>query len=147
MGKKYKDVEIGDVYGRWTVIGKGKIIKEKYKQYWLCECSCDKHTVREVFEGSLKQGKSTSCGCINIDKLKNIGENKRKHPKINIGDKYNNWTVIGEGTKIRSKNEYRNYWLCKCSCEYETIKEVREDGLIDGKSKRCKKCSLKNDLT
>lgn len=147
MGKKYKDIEIGDVYGRWTVIEKGKYEKDGYKQYWWCECSCNKHTVREVFANSLKQGKSTSCGCINIEKLKNIDDKNRKYSKVNIGDIYNNWTVIGDGKKIRNKNEYRNYWLCKCSCEYETLKEVREDGLLNGTSKCCKKCSLKNDLT
>lgn len=145
--KKYKDVEINDVYGRWVVVEKGKMVKKGHKQYWWCECSCDEHTKREVFEGSLKQGKSTSCGCINKDKLKEIGINNKKYPKVKIGETYNNWTIIDKGIEIRNKNEFRNYWLCKCSCEYETIKEVREDSLLNGTSKGCKKCSLKKDLT
>jgi hypothetical protein len=71
----------------------------------------------------------------------------RKYKEIEIGDKYGNWTVIAEGKTKTSKKGYRRYWTCKCSCEYETIKEVREDGLQNGTSSGCNKCGHKIDLT
>jgi hypothetical protein len=75
MGKKYKDIEIGDVYGRWTVIDKGKtIIGHNFKQYWICQCLCENHTIREVNGETLKNGKSTSCGCITKEKALISGE-------------------------------------------------------------------------
>jgi len=61
MGKKYKDVEIGDVYGRWTVIGKGKIVNRH--QYWWCKCSCGNSELKEINGAQLKNGRSKSCGC------------------------------------------------------------------------------------
>ena len=71
--KKYKDIEIGDIFGRWTVIGKGKLVKKlrTSRQYWVCQCSCEKKTIKEVDGNSLNQGRSKSCGCISIEQLKN----------------------------------------------------------------------------
>lgn len=60
----YIPIKIGDVYGRWIVIGKARR-KTKYGHLqWLCECSCDKHTIRYVDEQNLKKGLSLSCGCL-----------------------------------------------------------------------------------
>lgn len=66
---------------------------------------------------------------------------------IEIGNVYGRWTVVGKGKTIKTKKGYRRYWVCKCSCEYETVKEVRDDGLIKGTSSGCSKCGHKKDLT
>jgi len=53
-------------FGRWTVIkmvGRNK----QGKIMWLCQCSCG--TNREVVGGDLKNGKSTSCGCLRIESI------------------------------------------------------------------------------
>jgi hypothetical protein len=71
MSKKYKDIEIGDVYGRWTVIEKGKLIKlesNKKIQYWICQCSCQNKTIKPVSENNLLYGKNQSCGCLKKEK-------------------------------------------------------------------------------
>lgn len=58
-----------------------------------------------------------------------------------IGQKFNRWTVIGEGTsRLYKHKNYENgypqrYWLCKCECG--TIREVSENSLINGKTKSC----------
>lgn len=51
-----------------------------------------------------------------------------KADPIRIGDKYGEWTVLGEGKKP-------SYSLCKCSCG--TIKEVNNSTLRLGKSRSC----------
>ena len=56
---------IGQCFDKWTVLRKAddRIIAGKKCYYWLCECSCDKHTIKEVSEKSLIYGRSKSCGC------------------------------------------------------------------------------------
>ena len=48
----------GKEFGRW------KVIKYSGNKKWLCECSCENKTVREVDGNSLKRGLSKSCGCL-----------------------------------------------------------------------------------
>lgn len=63
--EKYPDLKIGDVIGKWTIIGEAP--KRSYAnttiKYWTCQCSCDNHTIREVNSALLKRGLSKSCGC------------------------------------------------------------------------------------
>ena len=51
---------------------------------------------------------------------------------VNIGDRYNKWTVIG-------KAERNRYYICQCDCGY--VKEVQDYSLTSGKSKSCGKCN------
>lgn len=51
-----------------------------------------------------------------------------KLSSIKIGDKYNEWTVIGKGTKPK-------YFKCRCSCGVE--REVYYSSLVNGKSQSC----------
>ena len=67
--KKYEDVEIGDVYGRWTVVGKGKF--EKSIQYLICKCSCGNVKPKEISCYDLLRGHSKSCGCIKREIMQN----------------------------------------------------------------------------
>lgn len=63
MAKKATDLT-GQRFGHWTVLKRGKNVKGQV--YWVCECDCG--TIRPVLAGSLKNGKSTSCGCHNNQK-------------------------------------------------------------------------------
>ena len=53
---------VGQKFGKLTVIKKDEIktIKGKYT-YWVCECECG--SVKSIYQGSLRNGKTTSCGC------------------------------------------------------------------------------------
>ena len=59
----FKDVT-GKKFGRLTAIKRVKL-KNKKGVYWLCECSCEKHTKIIVNARYLFNGHRTSCGCIN----------------------------------------------------------------------------------
>ena len=63
----------GQTFGRWTVL---KRSENEYtsggtpKVMWLCKCSCEKGTIKAVSANSLTSGKSKSCGCLNLERIK-----------------------------------------------------------------------------
>lgn len=57
------------------------------------------------------------------------------HPKIEMTGKiFGRWTVIGEGKFYRRRILY---WICKCSCSAETVREVVGCHLRNGSSISC----------
>lgn len=58
----------GQKFGRWTVLFLGN--HRGHLRYWRCRCECG--TEKEIYAGSLKDGRSLSCGCLSIEKLKVI---------------------------------------------------------------------------
>jgi hypothetical protein len=54
---------IGEKFGRLTVLKVDRIVR--CGKYVLCKCECGK--TKTVFLGSLKQGKTKSCGCLNSE--------------------------------------------------------------------------------
>ena len=170
----YRENLVGKVFGRWKVLaysGNGK---------WICECSCEKHTRREIETHVLKSGNSKSCGCLIHDfaretqlkdlngqvfgnwkaieyvgdrkwKCENIksheireihaysltsgvstGINNRYSDKVNIGDTFGKWTVIGYGD-----GEYKFKLKCQCSCDKKTIRYIPAAFLFNGLTKSC----------
>lgn len=119
--RQCSDSLLGQKFGRWTVL---KLDKSK-PRYYICKCDCG--TVRSVFSGSLKQGKSKSCGCLKKDltKQRNL-DNAQSH----IGEKHG-WLTILEPIY---KN--KNYWYkCKCDCGNEI--EVLGKNLFNGNTSSC----------
>lgn len=115
-----KNVLVGNVYGRLTVI---KEVKKygKRKFRYLCKCECGNNVLYEQEE--LNSG-TISCGCVK-EKSKNI-----------IGNKYGILTVIGY---------YKNYIKCRCECGNEIT--TYKSNLINGvKSCGCLKKINHNDL-
>ena len=100
----------GQQFGEWTVkayAGSGR---------WICECSCDKHTISKVSTTSLKNGESTKCS------------NPIHRNKYNlVGQHFGKWTVLEYAGDMR--------WKCKCSCGTE--KNVLTRYLLNGSSKSC----------
>lgn len=46
----------GKRFGRWTAL------RYESGSYWICRCDCG--SVKRIFSGNLKNGKSRSCGCL-----------------------------------------------------------------------------------
>lgn len=110
----------GQNFGRWTVLKRDNTI-HKNDVYWICECSCDKHTIKSVSTSNLKTENSRSCGCLaNVDIA---------------GKTFGRWTAL-KYDKERSTYKSR-YWICQCSCENNTIRSVLKSDLTTGKSLSC----------
>ena len=54
----------GQVIGRWRVVSKSDNSSKGRQVKWLCECSCEKHTRREIVGAELRRGTTLSCGCL-----------------------------------------------------------------------------------
>lgn len=55
----------GKIFGKWTVIREDKTKIYGHK-HWICKCQCG--TIRSVDGNTLRNGKSTSCGCQKFSK-------------------------------------------------------------------------------
>ena len=65
--KKVKEDLTGKLIGRWRVLRRSedKVSKTgKIFDMWICQCTCQKQTIKEVYGDNLRSGKSLSCGCI-----------------------------------------------------------------------------------
>lgn len=88
-------------YSRWRVISRSASINKRI--FWRCVCDCGK--IKDVSGGSLKSGKSHSCGCYNIESAieRATIHGMTKHPLFKI------W----QGAKSRCYNKnvkaYPNY--------------------------------------
>lgn len=58
---------------------------------WLCECSCEKHTLVEVAGSHLRAGHTQSCGCYEADRK---SETHKKYNKYDLSGEYGiGWTT------------------------------------------------------
>ncbi len=103
---KFMDLT-GQKYGRITVKYFSGV--ENKKCYWVGLCDCGTIT-KPIRIDSLREGKTTSCGCVNKEMRKRVGKNNRK----DITGK-----IFGYLTVIRRLNKHvgHNYvWECSCLC-------------------------------
>lgn len=90
----------------------GKLVVEKYlrtengKSYWLCRCDCGNYC--EAFTGMLNSGIKKSCGCLKIDRAKEV-----RHGDAIKGSEYNNlykvWGTMKRRCSTDKEDSYRNY--------------------------------------
>lgn len=115
-------------FGKLTVIKREGSINQK--SAWLCECDCGNKTV--VTSDRLRGGKTKSCGCISIERIRNL--NKGKSFMIDLtGQRFKRLTVL-EFSHF-SKDKKRTYWKCRCDCGKEII--TRADSLKNGHTNSC----------
>lgn len=120
--RKSTAIKPGDKFFEWEVLEK------RPNRYVLCRCSCGE--VREVFEGTLKNGMSKSCGHSKDAVLKEIKSiNSQSAMDLSIeGQKFGDWVVIKKINKDKA--------LCRClGCNTE--KELYISNLKRGTSKSC----------
>ena len=54
--------EAGKIYGKLTVLKRGKTPEGKTGAYWTCQCECG--TILDIKGDYLRNGDTCSCGCI-----------------------------------------------------------------------------------
>lgn len=118
VGGWHKKPEVGQVFGRWTVLEiglrtcGGKMAAAKVR------CACGVEQIIQL--GSLRY--SVSKGCRKCSKLE-----KRV---VNPGDRFGLWLVIDR--------QPGTYCLCRCECGLE--RRIRCGHLRDGLSRMCRGC-------
>ena len=131
---------IGQKFGRWTVVERASKPEGSHSTsaFWLCRCECGNQKI--VSGNVLRQGKSQSCGCYNID------SHKEKYIDL-TGRQFGDWTVLCKAEKPDNIKSKGAYWLCKCICGKEKI--VMGHSLLQGSSTSCGACRLDivDDLT
>lgn len=113
----------GQTFYYWTVLQEAEPNKHGQTQ-WLCKCKCG--TVRTITTGSLRSGKSKSCGCYKSE----INTNHL------AGKRFGRLTPI----KVVGKNQRANVWECKCDCG--NIINVKSTSLMNGTTTSCG-CKMK----
>jgi hypothetical protein len=116
----------GKKFGMLTVINMSKKTNSYNQTYWDCSCDCNPDVTKSIRGDSLRNGYSTSCGCVGGQE-KNI---------INmIGQRFGRLVVIEKAEKLKnSKNTYA-HWSCQCDCG--NIKVVSGNSLRNGSSISC----------
>lgn len=106
MGKKkYKDIKIGDIFGKLTVVSyDGK--HSDGRQYWNCSCSCDGN-IKSYKKENLNNGNTTSCGCLRH--VNNVNNNKDYTGMKND---------YGVELIRRLSQNVKKQWIWECKCGY-----------------------------
>lgn len=74
---------------------------------WMCRCDCG--TEKEILFESMQSGKTQSCGCLNIEKIK---ERMTKHGENRVGQRtpeYDAWAHIKTRTTNKNYREFHLY--------------------------------------
>ena len=126
--------ETGNIYGRWRVLYKDTSHKSKNSPYWVCQCSCDKHTIKSVSLCSLRSGKSKSCGCLKKElTAQRMKKYNDEHRENIIGNKYGLLTVIELTTQRNSQGQV----LYKCLCDCGNYHLATSNNLKHGNVQSC----------
>lgn len=92
MVKIKKDL-IGQKFGRLTVkrrVNDYVSPSGNRKSQWLCECNCEEHNQIVVTDGSLKSGRTQSCGCLHKETVKT---RQKKYNAYDLSGEYGvGWT-------------------------------------------------------
>lgn len=108
--EKCKDLT-GQTFGRWTVIKKSEDTDAHGQTKWVCQCSCKNKTIRAVRNTDLTLGKSKSCGCLRLEKL------RESISYDLVGKRFGYLTVLkGIPFNTELKTTKRVYWRCLCDC-------------------------------
>ena len=101
----------GQRFGRLTV--DGFAYTKNNRAYWNCICDCGTHCVK--MGKYLRNGDTKSCGCLNIDRVKEMGLSNIKRNKYEILDD-------GKTVKVYFNNS-NNYFLCDLD-DWEPIADI-----------------------
>lgn len=97
------------------------------KAAWYCKCDCGNETI--VTGDNLRQGITSSCGCLWHEKF-----TKARFQDL-TGQHFGELTVIKRDETRPQGHQLPVYWICKCSCGKEI--SVLAENLRSGNSQSC----------
>ena len=137
---------VGKKYGKLTVLSLDHYDEENRQYYWECQCDCGNKCV--VYGGHLKDGHTTSCGCINslgeqiitsILKDNNIDfQPQYSFPDLKSnknGILYFDFGILENG-ELKCLIEYQGIQHYSYNASWKCSKDAFEDGQIRDNLKR-----------
>lgn len=119
-------VNIGDKFGRLTVLEKTNQKDKARHYYYRCKCECGNEVLVPAFR--LTNGITKSCGCLLTEK------NKSRIKKDLCGKKFGKLIAI-EPTDLRYYGD-KTLWRCECDCGTKNVLVAR-GSLISGHTQSC----------
>lgn len=131
----------GKQFGRWKVISKSMTNSSRQVK-WLCECSCEKHTRREVVGAELRRGTSLSCGCLRMShgeySIANLLQNANIPYEM---EKKFDTCILSSGLKARF-----DFWVDnKYVIEFDGIQHFRSNDFFASSYSCAERDSYKNN--
>lgn len=124
---------IGQKFGRLTVIEKADDYvspKGQRQRRWICECDCEKHTIKAYNENNIIRGKSLSCGCLSKEAT------SKMCLKDLTGKKFGRLKVVSRADNhIRDDGKKDVMWNCDCECGNSIT--VLSESLNTGHTQSC----------
>ena len=98
-----KDVNVGDVFIRWTVIAQGRDKGGRDAPQCRCECG----SIGNVRKAKLLAGNSRSCGCLRDEELTKHGMTTRA--SLESSNEYWVWNAMVQRCTNPNDRGYKNY--------------------------------------
>lgn len=100
--------EFGKLKVLYRVANNGKTRGAK----WRCQCSCQQKTIVDVLASNLKNGHTTSCGCVQKQRVSQV------HFNDISGKRFGKLIVLNRAENYVSStgNTRKVVWNCKCDC-------------------------------
>lgn len=104
MSKRYTTGMLGKKFGRLTVTSAAE--PRKSLSFWKCKCDCGNES--EVRGTYLRNGHTSSCGCLEKENLTNIGKLRRTHG-LSEHPLFKVWASMKKRCKNPKCKAYKNY--------------------------------------
>lgn len=92
----------GKIFGRLTILGPVRTPP----LVWLCRCECGQE--KEVYGTNLKEGRTMSCGCLNIEMVIDRGHLNARHGRSRTSE-YKTWQSIWQRCSNSGDKDFGNY--------------------------------------
>lgn len=133
----------GMIFGKLTVLERDLSKPKGGATYWICQCSCENHTIKTFRRDALTKTKNPvrDCGCGNL-------ERRRANIDITslVGKTFGRLTVLERDLSKPIGHGEGSYWICQCSCDNKTIVSISHAQLTTKKTQSCG-CLRKELLT
>ena len=96
----------GQQLGYWTVLGQAGVNKSQ-QTLWRCRCKCG--TEKVVIGIVLRDGRSTSCGCLKIERLVERSTTHGHAPAAGVSPTYQTWNDMHRRCHDPRRDDYHRY--------------------------------------
>lgn len=97
----------GNIFGRWTVLGRDETPRKTTNAFWFCLCECG--SKKSIQSNTLRNGISRSCGCLRKE-LTAQREHSHGHASLNSrSGTYNSWAGMIQRCTNPSNPAWKNY--------------------------------------